>query len=52
MEFIQSVLQEDAQQKDIQSNDPNLPQWCKCGKCREMQRDIENKCCNKADPEN
>ena len=49
MEFIQSVLQEDAQQKDIQSNDPNLPQWCKCGKCREMQRDIENKCCNKAE---
>lgn len=25
--------------------DPNMPDWCVCGKCHPMLQEIENKCC-------
>ena len=24
---------------------PELPEWCRCGKCRPMPQQVENKCC-------
>ena len=27
------------------SSEP-VPEWCKCGQCRTMPQEIENKCCN------
>jgi len=28
---------------------PPVPEWCKCGRCRQMPRAIENICCKKKD---
>ena len=25
-----------------------VPLWCRCGRCREMARDVEKKCCRRA----
>ena len=49
MDFIQSISKDDVQQEQsfLQPSTPNLLLWCKCGNCIEMQRAVENKCCQK-----
>jgi hypothetical protein len=34
---------QDPSQDDTSSAE--LPEWCKCGKCRPMTQEVENKCC-------
>ena len=38
--------QQDASGENTQqSTNNNTPDWCVCGRCRQMTQEIENKCC-------
>ena len=58
MDYIETLLimEDDLVEKDEsepmgefgeQSSEPaESPEWCKCGKCRPMPQEVENKCCS------